>query len=142
MIEVHTCRGQASHSRNENCITARQVHSQMQKVHGTYCALAAEHVQKRQSVEPSQRGCQNDDLKVRHVDTRPVGHQNTRCDANGHEFVHGGSISTSEAWAAVVATAELKRARRCVIERWIERRGDCVMHASVSKFFGVCNPPC
>ena len=38
----------------------------------------------------------------------------TRCDANGHEFVHGGSISTSEAWAAAVATAELKRARRCV----------------------------
>ena len=67
-----------SHSRNENCITARQVHSQMQKVHGTYCALAAEHVQKRQSVEPSQRGCQNDDLKIRHVDTRPVAHQMRR----------------------------------------------------------------
>ena len=47
----------------------------MQKVHGTYCALAAEHVQKRQSVEPSQRGCQNDDLKIRHIDTRPVIHK-------------------------------------------------------------------
>ena len=47
----------------------------------------------------------------------------TRYDANGHECVHGSSISTSEAWRAGLATAELEKAKPGrVYRRPIRRR--------------------